>query len=77
MVWLFERDDQAIRVETSYDRTAAEYLLIQEQQDGSQRVERFRDEVTFRTRLEELERQLDSDHWARTGPFLLRDGWKL
>lgn len=77
MVWLFERDEHAVRIETRYDEAAAEYLLIQEQKDGAQQVERFPDSDVFRARLQELEDQFVSGEWTRTGPFLLRDGWKL
>jgi hypothetical protein len=76
MVWLFERDTQAVRVETRYDAAASGYVLILHRSDGTQ-IERFDDEVTFRIRLERLEQQFESERWRRTGPFLLRDGWRL
>jgi hypothetical protein len=76
MVWLFEREAHAVRVETRYDRESSEYVLLIHRRDGSQ-IERFENEVTFRNRLETLEQQFDSDRWRRTGPFLLRDGWRL
>ena len=76
MVWLFERETQAVRVETRYDRETSEYVLLIHRPDDSQ-IERFQNEVTFRNRSERLEQQFDSDQWQRTGPFLLRDGWRL
>jgi hypothetical protein len=77
MVWLFERDDRAIRVETRFDRDTSEYVLIQQRADDGEIIERFGDESMFRARLETLERQLETESWRRTGPFLLSDGWKL
>ena len=76
MVWLFERDSESLRLETRYDNDAAEFLLIMHRPDGPQ-IERFKDSVTFRRRLEVLERQLESDNWKQHGPTFLHDGWKV
>ena len=73
MVWLFERDKDAVRVETRYDKATAAWLLILHRRNGSQ-IERFENEVTFRVPLEQ---QFDAERWQRTGPFLLRDGWRV
>lgn len=77
MVWLFERDEHAVRIETRYDEAAAQYLLIQDRREGAPRVESFTDADLFRARLQELEDEFVAGQWKRTGPFLLRDGWKL
>ena len=77
MIWLFERDVHAIRIETRFDRASGEYVLVTEERNGARKTERFRDAAAFRLRLEALEEQLESNHWTRTGPFLLRDGWRL
>lgn len=76
MVWLFERDAQAVRVVTRYERSTAEYLLIIHAGDGSE-IERFDEPAAFRTRLEALEQQFEAERWQRKGPFFLRDGWRL
>jgi hypothetical protein len=76
MVWLFERHDDALRVETRYDRERAEYQLIV-QRGAKNDVERFTDADAFRTRLEQLEQQLEAERWERKGPFFLKDGWRL
>ena len=77
MIWLFERAAQAIRIETRFDRASGEYVLVTEERNGTRETERFRDAAAFRLRLKALEQQLESNHWTRTGPFLLRDGWRL
>lgn len=77
MIWLFQSGTQAIRIETRYDRESSEYVLIREERDGVRQIERFRTEVAFRSRLEALEQQFETDDWTRTGPFLLSDGWRL
>lgn len=75
MVWFFERNDESLRLETSYDKATQEYLLVVVQPDGSPQIERFSDAISFRTRLEALEKQLATDRWRPRGPTVLRDGW--
>jgi hypothetical protein len=41
MVWLFERETHAVRVETRYDRETSEYVLLIHRPDDSQ-IERFK-----------------------------------
>jgi len=77
MIWLFERAEEAIRIETRFDRQTGEYVLITADRVGVRHTERFGDASAFRLRLEALEQQLATDRWTRTGPFLLRDGWRL
>jgi hypothetical protein len=77
MVWMFERGDDSLRLETRYDSGTAEYVLITHRADGRQEIERFPDAVTFRKRLEGLEGQLEAERWRQTGSLLLHDGWKL
>lgn len=75
MVWLFERGDEAIRLETRFDRDAGEYVLFVQKRDGSHVTERFKDAATFRARLEGLEQSLETTHWTRSGPFILPESW--
>jgi hypothetical protein len=78
MLWMFERDNESLRLETRYDNDAAEFVLVMHRFDGSQQVERFKKESAFRGRLEALERQLDADDWRSVGsPVMLRDGWRI
>jgi hypothetical protein len=77
MIWLFQRESQAIRIETRFDQQSSEYVLVSEERDGTRQIERFRSAAAFRLRLEALEQQLETNRWTRSGPFLLRDGWKL
>ena len=78
MIWMFEREpDETLRLETRYDNDTAEFVLIMHRPSGGQQVERFRDMVTFRERLEVVETQLAADRWSQQGPVFLHDGWKL
>jgi hypothetical protein len=57
--------------------TSEEYLLIVRSPDGTERVEQFADSVSFKLRLESLEKQLDTEEWQSRGVRMLRDGWKI
>jgi hypothetical protein len=77
MVWLFERGEQTLRLETRFDAVSEDYLLIVHRTDGTA-MERFADADAFRSRLEILERQLEDERWQRApAPIFLRDGWRL
>ena len=78
MIWIFERGNESLRLETRYENDTAEYVLIVHHPDGSHQTERFNDRVTFQTRLDSLEKKLGRENWHYVGaPVLLRDGWKL
>ena len=78
MIWIFERGNESLRLETRYENDTAEYVLIVHHPDGSHQTERFNDSVTFQTRLDSLEKKLGRENWHYVGaPVLLRDGWKL
>lgn len=76
MIWIFERDHQAVRVETRFDKDTAEYIATIVWADGKTDVERFLDHDAFQSRLVDLERTLLSDHWKQVGgPTLIRKDW--
>lgn len=75
MLWFFERNHESLRLETRDDNDTAEYVRIVHELNGDPQIERFKDAVTFRHRLESLERQLETEHWTQHGPILLHDGW--
>jgi hypothetical protein len=78
MLWMFQRGDESLRLETRFDNETADYLLIIHRPDGTQEIERFKDALTFGNRLNALEKQLDMEHWNTIGsPVLLRDGWRI
>ena len=78
MIWIFERGNESLRLETRYENDTTEYVLIVHHPDGSHQTERFNDSVTFQTRLDSLEKKLGRENWHYVGaPVLLRDGWKL
>ena len=64
MLWIYERNNQTLRVETRFDAVNKEYLLIIRSLDGTDQVERFPDAPSFQARITSLERQLEAEHWA-------------
>ena len=64
VVWFFERGNELLRVETSYDRVAGVFLLRAQRPDGTEEVEKFSDEIACQQRLEALDNQLRSERWG-------------
>lgn len=64
MVWFFERKDELLRIETSFDRVTGVYLCRMRRPDGSERVEQFSNEVACQQRFAALDRQLRAEHWT-------------
>ena len=74
MIWLFERGQEALRIETRYDKDAGQYVATIYWPDGRSESERFPSEASFRARLGALERQLDAEHWQQIGGPKLLNG---
>lgn len=78
MVYLFERDSEAIRIETRYARESKTYEIIWRKGDGTATQEIFNGETSFRSRLDEIYAELEQDDWKAVGPpQLQRDGWRI
>lgn len=71
MLWFFEKGDEHLRIETTYDPATGAFAVTVYKADGTQHAERFADEMAFDTRLTALERQLLADHWTPRGSVLL------
>jgi len=77
MLWIYERSNQKLKVETKFDKKRKEYLLIIRPLDGTEQVETFKDAASFQTRLTKLEKQLEAEHWQTHSVVAVHDGWKL
>jgi hypothetical protein len=76
MVWLFERDEESLKLETRYDNATREYVVVVQYPDGREETERFTDQEKYRLRLVALENHLETERWLRDGPpMILADGW--
>ena len=76
MIWIFERDDQAVRVETRIDKDTGEYVATIDWADGKTDTEQFTSQDAFQDRLVELERTLTAERWKQVGgPTLIRKDW--
>lgn len=78
MVYLFERESEAMRIETRYDRQTRTYEIIWRKADGTVTQESFKGETSFRSRLDEIYSELEQEDWRTIGaPQLQRDGWRI
>jgi hypothetical protein len=78
MIWIYQRNNEVLRLETRFDNATGEYVLIQHRPEGAQDVERFLTEDDFRARLTKLSAALEEAKWNSQGPPLfLNDGWRL
>jgi hypothetical protein len=76
MIWFFERGDQAVELETRFDRDAREYVLTITWPDARALTERYRALDEFRTRVDALQRELDAERWTQRGsPTLITGDW--
>jgi len=78
MIYLFERENEAMRIETRYLRESQTFEIIWRRADGTSTNERFTGETSFRSRLDEIRSSLEVQHWHTAGvPQLQKDGWHL
>lgn len=78
MIYIFERDTEALRLETRYSKDSELYEIILRRADGTTTRETFAGEMAFRSRLDELYGQLEDQRWHHVGPpQLLAGGWKI
>jgi hypothetical protein len=63
VIWFFERAADVLRIETTHDQPAGQYLLTVYRPDGAEQIERFTTEAACQQRLEALEQQLRADRW--------------
>jgi hypothetical protein len=76
MLWFYEREKIALRLETRYDNKRAEYVALLHHPDGQQEVHRFRERASFSQFLLTLEQTLTADRWIQKGsPDILPEGW--
>jgi hypothetical protein len=75
MLWLYERNDQAMRLETRVDTQTGEYVGVLIWPDGRRETQRSPDASSFRAWLRSLEDELVRGRWSLAGPpALLVDG---
>ena len=78
MIYLFERDSEALRIETRYTKESKTYDIIWRRADGTTTKESFSGETSFRSRLDEIYTVLEQDDWRTVGPpHLLAGGWRI
>ena len=77
MVWFFGRGNETVRVQTTFDNSAREYVLEVEWGNRAPETHRFRERADFESRVISIEEQLRKEAWAQIGgPEILREGWR-
>ena len=78
MIWMYERGDATMTIETRYNRESEAYELIWHEADSSKRVETFSSESEFRDRLAAVNTALQEQRWRQAGPPSFDpDGWRV
>jgi hypothetical protein len=79
VIYIFEKEKQgALRLETRYAKDSKTYEIIWRRADGTTTREIFNGETSFRSRLQEIQIELEDEEWRTVGPpHLLADGWKI
>jgi len=78
MIWMYERGDATMTIETRFNRDSASYELVWHEADGSKRLETFGTETEFRDRLAAIAIALEEQRWRQAGPPSLDpDGWRV
>jgi hypothetical protein len=78
VIYIFEKETEALRLETRYTTASQTYDIIWRRADGTTTKESFKGETSFRSRLHEIQVELEDEEWRTVGPpHLLADGWKI
>jgi hypothetical protein len=76
MVWLFDRDQETICLQTFYDNDAKEFVAIVTWSDGRQDQTRFDTAAAVGDWLRAFQAALEEDQFRQQGPpTVLPDGW--
>jgi hypothetical protein len=76
VVWFFARGDDAVRVETRFDKSAREFILEITRSDKTVDTQRFSDRAAFQTRLNTVEAELKANAWEQVSAELLPAAWR-
>lgn len=78
MLWYYVKGANVFEIEAFFDQTTEEFVVRFRVGSQGHQVERFKDEIAFRNRLDTLEQEHVAQQWERIGPPVTsKDGWKL
>src|SRR5947207_16029981 len=77
MLWLFERNEQSLRLETCYDDDTSEYVVMTRYSAGREQTGRFTKPGEFGSWLVTFDQNLETQRWTlQSGePVALPDEW--
>jgi hypothetical protein len=77
MLWFFQNGDGKVSLETRYDSSTEQFVVVVQWPDGTKQVERFDDAKSFRERLCTFEDQFESQNFEQVGgPVIQPNGWR-
>ena len=76
MIWFFERNQEALWIETSFDDRTTEYVINVSPIGGPSQIERYRELKEFDRRIAALRAQYQADHWHQVAPDRRPEGWR-
>ena len=79
MVWCYVKGADVFEIEAFFDQATEEFVVRFDAGPERHQVERFKDEIAFRNRLDALEQEFVAQQWERRigPPTTFKDGWKL
>jgi hypothetical protein len=77
MIWIFERESETLELVASYSESAATYDIVKRLPGGEATKESFTSETAFRSRLAQIQAELEAESWDTVGPNLVADAWKI
>jgi len=76
MLWIFDRDQETIRLHTFYDNETKQFVAVVTWSVGRREEARFDSLTTFRDWLKAFEVTLEEDRFTQKGPpIVLPEGW--
>jgi hypothetical protein len=76
VLWLYHRENETMRLRTSYDNALKDFVAVIAPSDGHEQELRFTTAEAFRAWLHAFENRLDRERWIADGaPVLLPTGW--
>jgi len=78
MIWIYQRGDATMKIETRFNTASQAFELIWHDADGTVRSESFPTESEFRGRLTVVSAALEAQQWRQSGPPTIDpDGWRF
>jgi hypothetical protein len=76
VIWLFERGDEVLRLETRREDDEGAYVLIIQWANRASETETYADFESYQARLLALEKRLEAENWTQLGGPRVPSDWR-